>query len=164
MSRFKHLPDPPTLYGLEDCGTSKSNSDSFKAIDKYWQSYCELKGRVPAFVSPQDIPDNEKFGLSLYNQDLFSDVSVTPQWESFDIQVVVDFFLHLSRQDKFTSTNMTKVISFFNCHLKAEYKVRMKNGNHPYPRLGQPAVGTIPEIKRIKSSLNKSLQKRDIHP
>ena len=168
------LPHILTLYGRtnwEEIATTEQSAKAFNSAGSNWIIFCNS---LTPYRSSHISPDSnrtftELFGLCLYNQEIFTASAASaasthdpPNPQAFDSGIVVQFFRWLTAQTDSKPSCFSKAKSFFNAHLRAEYKNRMAAAGLPNPHCPKVTVGSLHDVSRLCSQFQKALVQRDI--
>jgi len=148
------LPSVPVLYGLnrEICGQSESSEKTSKCVFAWHSLICSTTNRK-AFTDPKGLLPGEKVGLGLYRPSAFT--ASTSDCKAYDTKFLGEAFAFLSTYA--TANIMKKAITFYNAHLRAEYRIRMMAAGNPSAANGDAKVGQNSDVKKY---LNAALGKR----
>lgn len=144
------LPSVPKLYGLsrEVCGQSESSEKTSKCVFAWHVLFCCINKRPFSYVDPDTASPNQKFGLGLYRPAAFS--PNTADCKAYDTKFLGEAFAFLNTYA--TANIMKKAITFYNAHLRAEYRIRMRAANNPSEANGEAKVGQNSDVKKYLSS------------
>lgn len=133
------------VYGLhrDACGTKSSTDSKIRSIWRYWHLYCQSVGR-PTIVTD--------YGLGLYEHrsDSFT-VTTNPGSDEYNhatVRAFLNFLLELKGW-QVNKTTISTACTFLNCHLRAEFFVRMRNAQSTDARLGSAKVGESEDFRPI---------------
>ena len=140
----------PEMYGThrDSCGSTRKTEAKLRSTMKLWFAFC-------AQLQPARVPLDKvnKTGLMLYKSADFANGSL-PNSECYDMATVDNFFNYLKDQGS-THSRMCGAKTFLNAHLRNEYFARLKQGGHPYPRVGNAFVGKSSVVRAAVVATNR---------